>query len=68
MSGSVELDEDAPRSFIPQLSSPGAPELRVISTPGTVPCIACNGLDIVPLFSSCLAPTTVTAPVKDSFL
>ena len=63
----VELEEDAPRSFIPQLSSPGAPELRVIITPGTVPCIACKGLDIVPLFSNCLAPTTVTAPVKDSF-
>ena len=41
--GSVELADTAPRSFIPQLSSPGAPEERVMITPGTCPCKACTG-------------------------
>ena len=34
--GSVELADTAPRSFIPQLSSPGAPEERVMITPELV--------------------------------
>ena len=67
INGSVELADTAPRSFIPQLSSPGAPEERVIITPGTCPCNACTGLDIAPLFSSILSETTVTAPVNVSF-
>ena len=66
-SGSVALVEVAPRNFIPQPSSPGAPELRVTITPGTVPCIACKGLANAPLLSSVLAPTTVTAPVREAF-
>ena len=65
--GLVVFFETAPRRLMFQLSSPGAVELRVIMTPGTWPCNACTGLDMVPLFSNIFWFTTVTEPVIVAF-
>ena len=48
INGSVLFTDTEPRKLNPQLSSPGAEELRVIMTPGTCPCKASNGLDSPP--------------------
>ena len=67
INGSVEFTDTDPRKFNPQLSSPGAEEPRVIITPGTCPCKACNGLDKPPFSLNIFSSTTVTAPVNDDF-
>ena len=52
---------------MPQPSSPGAAEERVIRKPGTCPCIAWSGLATVPLSLNIFWSTTATEPVNDSF-